>query len=98
MRLAFTKGAAALGALLVFTVASVAANLVQVQVVDNGVPVQGVPVSIMASNGQVTQVTNADGMVSADLNGNYYRLKVNGVALAQGYVANGQTVVIDLND
>lgn len=98
MRVAFTKGAIALGALLVFTLASVAANLVQVQVTENGVPVQGVPVSIMASNGQVTQVTNAEGMVAADLSGNYFRLKVNGVALPTGYRADGQLVVVDLND
>lgn len=98
MRLAFTKGAAALGALLVITVASVAANLVQVQVTENGIPAQGIAVTIVASNGQITQVTNAQGVVAADLSGSYFRLKVNGVALTNGYRADGQLVVVELND
>jgi uncharacterized GH25 family protein len=74
-----------------------AANTVNVQVLQDGNPVEGVSVNVMASDGTVSDVTDNAGSVEVVVNGSYVRVAVNGVTLDEIYQVSQGPIVIELN-
>lgn len=99
MRTLFGKSAVPLllCSLLFLAGTSLATNPVTVVVLDNGNGVEGVVVEVLASEGGYTFVTDLDGMVQADLSGQYFRLKVNGTAVEGSFSIADSPVTIELN-
>lgn len=83
--------------LLFLAGSSLATNPVTVVVLDNGVGVEGIVVEVLASEGGYTFVTDQDGMIQAELGGQYFRLKVNGEVVGSGFHIADSPVTLELN-
>jgi hypothetical protein len=98
MRISLGKGALALCSLLLIAGTALATNSVTVMVVDqNNNPVQGSSVEILGSDGATSYVTNQDGAINADLEGMYFRVKVDGEILAPLHNVAEGTVTVQIN-
>lgn len=98
MRKMILKGAAAL-MLCSFLLAGVAmaVNQVTVTVVSNDQPVPGVVVQIVASDGASSYITDDNGNATAELNGQYFRVRVNDALQPGLYSVQDSPVVISIN-
>ena len=94
------KGALSLAvlALLILPGLSAAVNQVNVTVLENGAPVEGAMVEVLASDGVTSYVTDQSGEAVGELNGLYFRLKVNGQVVDGGYHVEDGPVTVELNN
>jgi hypothetical protein len=86
----------ALGVLLVPY--AFAANTVDIQVLDDGAPAEDVVVEVIASNESVSGTTDAEGNFTIDIDGNYYRLKVQDTIFAEPFRVEDGPVLVELNN
>ena len=91
-----TLFALAVGSLL-FVASSMAANRVEVRVLQDGNPVEGAAVDVIVSSGVVSGVTDAKGVFVTDISGNYFRLKVEGKVEVAGYPTTDSPVTVVLD-
>jgi hypothetical protein len=100
MRMMLGKGALALALCSILFVAgsALAANSVTVVVVDqNNTPVEGASVEVLGTDGATGYVTDQNGAIAADLNGEVFRVKVNGDILSGLHQVSEGTVTVELN-
>jgi len=98
MRKMIMKGAAAL-VLCTILLAGVAlaVNQVTVTVVANDQPVPGVAVQVIATDGVGSYITDDNGSITAELNGKYFRLKVNDALQPGLYSIQDSPVVVSIH-
>lgn len=77
---------------------ALAANTVNLKVVDNGQPVSGVQVEIMSSTGATQHVTNDQGLVASSTDGKYFRVKLNGAIVDGLFLAGQDLVTVEINN
>lgn len=77
---------------------ALAANTVNLKVVDNGQPVSGVQVEILSSTGATQHVTNGQGIVTSSTDGKYFRVKLNGAIVNGIYLAGQNLVTVEINN
>jgi len=71
---------------------------IDVIIEDNSIPVSGVSVLVRHTGGEIATVTDANGAVTVQIPGKYFRLVVDGVALPTGYTTEQGTITVDLSD
>lgn len=99
MKKFLTKGAVAVAlcAVVLLAGAAIAANTVTVRVLSGGNPVEGAAVQVIASDAGNSYITNQNGTITAELNGKFFRLKVNGDLLQGLHSVNENVVTVELN-
>jgi hypothetical protein len=71
---------------------------IDVIIEDNAIPAGGVSVLVRHSGGEISTVSDANGAVTVQIPGRYFRLVVDGVALPNGYTTEQGTITVDLSD
>jgi hypothetical protein len=98
MRKSVLRTVLALGiASVLFVASSMAANRVEVRVMDQGSPVVGVAVDIIGSSGVISGVTGSKGEFITDIAGTHFRVRVEGKSEVGGHTTAESPVTITLD-
>ena len=76
---------------------SMAANRVEVRVMDQGSPAVGVAVDVIVSSGVISGVTDESGTFVTDIAGSFFRVRVTGASETLGYTTAESPVTVNLD-
>lgn len=76
---------------------STAANDIEVVVLNDGVPMEGMLVEVLASSGVVSGVTDSEGLAQLSIDGNGFRVRINGELMVDGaFILENSPVFVEL--